>query len=64
MFSLCLAADFGWVEEGPSLDTGRFPIPQGLRYLLDSSKMKAEFHDLCFDAVRCLWIHRAEIKQR
>ena len=56
--------DFGWVEEGPSVDTGRFPLPQGLRYLLDATKMKAEFYDLSFDAIRCLHIHQDEINHR
>ena len=24
--------DFGWLEERPMLDTGTFPIPDGLQY--------------------------------
>jgi hypothetical protein len=56
--------DFGWVEEGPGFDTGRFPLPQGLRNLLNTTKMKAEFHDLSHDAIRCLHIHQDEINQR
>lgn len=99
--------DFGWVEEGPPLDTGaflttpvscfgamfyrkestagihqdqlgtkrkpsfvvahktgRFPIPKGLRYLLESSKLKAEFFDLSWDALRVLHEHRVEIRER
>ena len=56
--------DFGWVEEGPSVDTGRFPIPTGLRYLLDATSQKAEFYDLCWDANRVLYRHRAELKEQ
>jgi len=56
--------DFGWVEEGPSVDTGRFPIPTGFRYLLDATSQKAEFYDLCWDANRVLYRHRAELKEQ
>ncbi len=55
--------DFGWVEEGPPLDTGRFPIPKGLRYLLESSKLKSEFFDLSWDALRVLYENRTEISE-
>lgn len=52
------------VEEGPSLDTGRFPVPAGFRYLLDATKTKAEFFDLCWDANRVLYHHREELKEQ
>ena len=51
------------VEEGPSVDTGRFPIPAGFRYLLDSTFQKGEFFDLCWDANRVLYRHREELKE-
>ena len=52
-----------WAHSQRSKTTvpGRFPIPKGLRYLLDSSKLKAEFLDLSWDALRVLHEHRAEI---
>lgn len=46
--------DFGWLEEGPFLDTGTFPIPDGLQYLLASSGKWGEFHDLAWDAMKTL----------
>jgi hypothetical protein len=46
--------DFGWLEEGPFLDTGQFPIPIGLQYLLGYTNKWAEFHDLAWDAVKTL----------
>jgi hypothetical protein len=55
--------DFGWQFEGPPIDTGRFPIPKGLRWLMDSTGLVSEFHDLCFDAVRCLYLHRDELRR-
>lgn len=52
------------MEEGPSIDTGRFPIPAGFRYLLDATSQKAEFFDLCWDANRVLYHHREELKEQ
>jgi hypothetical protein len=49
--------------EGPSIDTGRFPIPDGLRFMLDATQQRREFNDLCFDACHCLYIHREEIER-
>jgi len=46
------------------VDTGRFPIPTGFRYLLDATKTKAEFFDLCWDANRVLYHHREELKEQ
>ena len=43
--------DFGWLEEGPPIDTGLFPIPKGLQYLFEYSQKWSEFHDLCWDAI-------------
>ena len=51
------------VEEGPPIDTGRFPIPAGFRYLLDATFQKGEFVDLCWDANRVLYRHREELKE-
>ena len=48
--------------EGPSIDTGRFPIPDGLRFMLDATQQRREFNDLCIDACHCLYIHRQEIE--
>eukprot|EP01047_Picozoa_sp_COSAG01_P143901 COSAG01_NODE_75614_length_194_cov_63.526316_1_plen_40_part_10 len=31
-----------------------FPIPEGLQNLFHTSRMWAEFHDLCWDAVQVL----------
>jgi hypothetical protein len=52
------------VEEGPPVDTGRFPIPAGFRYLLDATSQKGEFFDLCWDANRVLYRHREELKEQ
>ena len=46
--------DFGWLAEGPSLDAGLFPIPDGLHYLLTSTNLWAEFHDLSWDTLKVL----------
>lgn len=52
------------MEEGPAIDTGRFPIPTGFRYLLEATSQKAEFYDLCWDANRVLYRHREELKEQ
>jgi hypothetical protein len=41
-------ADFGWLEEGPKIDTGKFPIPNGLRFLMTNGRLWDEFCDLCW----------------
>merc|ERR1711871_1352505 len=43
--------DFGWLEEGPKIDTGKFPIPNGLRFLMTNGRLWDEFCDLCWDAI-------------
>ena len=40
--------DFGWLEEGPKIDTGKFPIPNGLRFLMKDGRLWDEFCDLCW----------------
>eukprot|EP01049_Picozoa_sp_SAG25_P004330 SAG25_NODE_270_length_10627_cov_13.114267_4_plen_1341_part_00 len=46
--------DFGWLEDHPPIDAGSFPIPEGLQYLLSSTEMWAEFHDLLWDSIQVL----------
>ena len=45
--------DFGWIAEGDK--SGTFPIPVGLQYLLAYSDLWAEFHDLCWDALKVMY---------
>jgi len=54
--------DFGWLEQGPRIDTGMFPIPQGLQNLLTSEKNWDEFHDLMWDALKTLEEHMPRIQ--
>jgi len=56
--------DFGWLEEAPPIDTGIFPIPEGLKMLFTSTNHWAEFLDLCWDALRALHAHQGEWQQR
>ena len=39
----------GWV--GAVQDTGLFPIPDGFRVLLGTTKLEGQFYDLCWDAM-------------
>lgn len=55
------ASDFGWLEEGPKIDTGKFPIPNGLRFLMTNGRLWDEFCDLCWDAICVLRQRRDEV---
>ena len=50
--------DFGWLGEAPPIDTGMFPIPEGLKLLLRQNYMWHEFLDLCWDALSVLRQHQ------
>ena len=49
----------GW--QSPGIDTGMFPIPEGLKQLLTSTNLWDEFIDLCWDAVSVLHAHLGTI---
>ena len=46
--------DFGWLEEQPGIDTGKFPIPKLLAKMFRKSQEWGEFCDLCWDALQVL----------
>eukprot|EP01047_Picozoa_sp_COSAG01_P096948 COSAG01_NODE_27355_length_687_cov_3113.469388_2_plen_142_part_01 len=50
--------DFGWLGEAPAIDTGMFPIPEGLKLLLRQNHMWHEFLDLSWDALCVLRQHQ------
>lgn len=58
-----VCADFGWLEEGPRIDTGKFPIPNGLRFLMTNGRLWDEFCDMCWDAICVLRQRRDELER-